>query len=236
MDLSREVALLKEAWDRFFETVSRPPACLRCGGDGVWWDGTRVRTASVRGGGITVHLTGIRCRRVRCAQPACGLRWCLFPPGLGPRRHFQACVVSAALQDYLYSPDASQEKTAARHGCVRRTLGRWLRWVAGLAEPAVIEERTLAAQGEPVLAPLRAVADLARKACTEAQRALLQRAALVLALLEGLAGAHALAPPALGSVLEHFAPLGARLGTQAKPLLPEFARSPQGGLSGSLTV
>jgi hypothetical protein len=154
VDLSREVALLKEAWDRFYETAARPKACLFCGGEGVWWDGTRVRTASVRAGGITVHVAGIRCRRVCCAERACGKSWCLYPPGLAPRRHFQACVVSAALQDYLYAPDASQERTAQRHGCVRRTLGRWVRWVAGLAEPSALEERTLAASGEPILAPL----------------------------------------------------------------------------------
>jgi len=229
VDLSREVALLKEGWDRFYETAARPEACLFCGGErAVWWNGTRVRTASVRAGGTTVHVAGIRCRRVRCAEPACGKSWCLYPPGLAPRGHFQPCVVSAALQDYLYAPDASQERTAQRHGCVRRTLGRWVRWVAGLAEPCVLEARTLAAAGEPILAPLRDVADLARKARGEAQRAVLESAALVLALLEGLAG-HSGLPLRLweacssGSLRSAFA--GAR---RRSPFSPNSPAAPRG--------
>jgi len=202
----------------------------------VWWDGFGVRTASVRLSGKTVHIDGIRCHRARCADSGCEHRWCLFPPGLGPRRHFQACVVSDAVQEYLFGEDASQESTAKRHGCSRRTLGRWLCWLAGLAEPAAIQERILAAQDEPVPAPLRSVAGLLRKARSEPKRKLLEAAAIVLAHFESLAMAMGLEPPGLRSVLETVAPLGARQVTQLRPLLPEFARRRPRGPSETLSM
>lgn len=223
MDLQAEVDALKKRWHEFAETVGRPDGCPICNAR-VWWDGTRTRTASVRLSGKTVHIGGICCRRARCADDGCSHRWCLFPPGLGPRRHFQACVVSEAVQEYLFAPDASQESTAERYECSRRTLGRWVGWLAGLAEPAVIQERILVAQDEPVLAPLRAVTSLFRKTCSEVARKLLETAALVLAHLEALAMARGLEPPGLRSVLETVAPVGARRTTQSRPLLPEFAR------------
>ena len=222
----QEIEALKRAWDHFFETVARPLACLACGGAPVWWDGTRTRTASVRLGEETVHIGGIRCRRVRCADAACRHRWCLFPPGLLPRRHFQACVVAAATQEYLYAEGASQEGTAARHGCCRRTLHRWLGWLSSVAEPAAIQERILLAEGEPILAPFRAVAELARKGRTEVRRKALELAGVVLAHLEALAVALGLEPPGLKSVLETVAWRGVRQSTQKRPLLPEFARRP----------
>jgi hypothetical protein len=236
MDVHRNAQILKEAWIRFFREVARPKACLACDGARVWWDGSRERTASIRLDDQTVHISGIPCRRARCANRDCGYRWCLLPPGLEPRRHFQACVVAAATQEYLFAKDATQEATAARHGCARRTLGRWLGWIAGLAEPSVIQERILEAQQEPILAPLRAVLDLARKACSQFQRKVLEKAACVLAHLEALAMALGLEPPALGSVLERLAPLGARRSTQGSPALPEFARRQGLGLSETLTM
>lgn len=235
MDLQAEVEALKKTWDEFAETVARPEGCPVCGAR-VWWDGFSQRTASVRRGGKTVHVDGIRCHRARCADSGCKYRWCLFPPGLGPRRHFQACVVTDAVQEYLFSEDASQASTAERHGCSRRTLGRWLSWLAGLAEPAVIQERILDAQDQPVLAPVRAVTNLLRKACSEASRKLLETAALVLAHFEGLAMAMGLEPPGLRSVLETVAPHGARQATQSRPLLPEFARRRPGAPSETLPM
>lgn len=235
MDLQAAVEALKKTWNDFADSVARPASCLRCGGR-VWWDGFRTRSASVRLDGETVHISGIRCHRALCSDAGCGHRWCVFPPGLGPRRHFQSCVVSDAAQEYLFAEDASLESTAQRHGCSRRTLGRWLGWLAGLAEPAVVQERILVAQGEPVLAPLRSVASLLRKAHSETKRKLLETAALVLAHLEALAMAMGLEPPGLRSVLETAAPLGARQVTQSRPLLPEFARRRPGAPSETLPM
>jgi len=224
VDLPRSVEALKQGWECFCRTVARPAACPVCCGTRIWWNGFGERSASVRLGDETFHVSGIRFRRVLCADSACRHRWSLLPPGLAPRRHFQSCVVSAAVQEYLFAPGASQESTAHRHGCSRRALGRWIGWLAGLVEPAVIQERILAAQGEPILAPVRAVARLARKARSQARSKVLEAAALVLCHLEALAAALGLAPVGLRSVLETLAPIGARQSTQARPLLPEFAR------------
>jgi hypothetical protein len=134
--------------------------------------------------------------------------------------------VSGAVQEYLFEADTSQERIAKRYGCSRRTLGRWLGWVAGLVDPTAVQERVLAAQDALILVPLRAVASLMDKARSEAARKLLEAAALVLAHLEALAMALGLEPPGLRSVLRTAAPLGARQSTQSRPLLPEFARRP----------
>jgi hypothetical protein len=144
--------------------------------------------------------------------------------------------VSAGVGEYLFAADATQEGTAARHGCSRRTLGRWIDWVARLADPSVIQERIFAAQGEPILAPLCTVASLARKARSAVKRKMLEVAALVLAHLEALAVAMGLEPPGLRGVLARVAPLGLRKSTQVQPLLPEFARRPPAPPSETLVM
>ena len=185
-----------------------------------------MRGASVRVGDGVVYLTDIPCRRVRCKE--CRLGWTLRPPGMIPRKHYQPCVVASATSRYLFDERASQEQVAAAHACSRRTLGRWLRWVAGLAATAVLASMVLAASGEVVLPGLRRVAGLARKARRAATRVVLERAAEILGLMESLAAAWGLEPPGLRAVLERVLDGRADLATHAAPLIPDLARSLRG--------
>src|SRR5580704_348189 len=162
MGLSTAARRLKQEWQRFFERVPRPQRCDRCGADRVNWDGSRVRKVSVLAGGKVAELSGVRCRRVKCAT--CEKSWTLRPPGLAPRRQFQLCVVARAVSRYLFDAGASLSITAAEHGCSPRTLGRWLTWVGSLASPAALQQRLVEAVGSPLLASFREVSDLGRKA------------------------------------------------------------------------
>jgi hypothetical protein len=222
MELPQEVEAVRQEWARFSETVSKPTSCVFCGiPDRIRWDGSRVRTASVQGlDGGSYHLTDLRCWRVDCG--ACEESWTLRPPGLTPRRHYQRDVIASATSQYLFEPRATRDRVAEAHGCSRRTLGRWLVWLAGLAAVADLQRHVVDAAGEAVLPPFRPVADLARKAHV-AGRALLERAGQALTLIEQLGSAWRLQPPALGPVLEWVAgPLDAS--TDACPGVPEFAR------------
>lgn len=220
MDLPEAVEALRQRWNRFADEVKKPELCGSCSAPRVRWDGYRVRTASVLHDGAVHHVTGVRCRRVDCG--ACGRSWTLRPPGLAPRRHHQRGVVASAASRYLFEPAATREQVAEAHGCSRRTLGRWLCWLAGLAALSDLQRHVLDAAGEVILPPFREVADLARKAQV-AGRAVLERAAQVLTLVEQLGSAWGVQPPALGPVLEWVAG-PADISTDARPSVPEFAR------------
>lgn len=220
MDLPAAVEALRHQWNHFAETAPRPASCVRCSAPRIRWDGTRERSASVLHEGQAHHLTGIRCRRVDCG--ACGQSWTLRPPGLAPRRHHQRELIASAAAQYLFEPQATRDRVAQGHGCSRRTLGRWLVWLAGLAALSDLQRHVLGAAGEAILPPFRAVPDLTSKART-AGRALLERAAQVLTLIEQLGSAWAVPPPVLAPVLEWVAgPMDSS--TDARPAVPEFAR------------
>ena len=213
---------LRELWDRFTSALVRPPGCERCSSLHVNWDGWSIRSASVLDGNKTCHVTGIRLRRAECA--ACGLRWIVRPPGIAPNRHYQLCVVASAIGAYLFDPGATQAQVADTHSCSERTLGRWLRWMAKVADPAVLQARIQTIAEAPVLVPFKAVANLARKARQAARRELLPRAAEVLAHFEALGLVMGLEPPGLRGVIE--AVVGGRSGiaTYAHPAIPEFVK------------
>ncbi|MFC1707825.1 hypothetical protein ACFL59_13600 [Planctomycetota bacterium] len=213
---------LKQRWMKFFKTVRRPASCPDCGHQRVWWDGSRRRSATVLAGEAVAHIDGIPCRRARCA--GCSYRWTLRPPGMPARRHFHLDVVARAISRYLFGSRATQEAVAEEHGCSRRTLRRWLDWVAGLAEPAELACRIFEAAEEPVQSPLHAVVALARKARTAVRRAVLERAAQILSLLEAQAMALGLEPPGLRSVLEGASGRHGFTSTYAEPAIPALAR------------
>jgi len=108
-------------------------------------------------------------------------------------------------------------QTAAAAGtCSRRTVGRWLRWVPRLAEPAVLLCRIVDAVDAVVVPKLRATAKQGSD--------LLRRAAEMLGLLEYLASATGLEPPGLRGVLCHVLRGRTGIATYARPLIPELAR------------
>lgn len=229
MGLSDAAVALRELWRHFAETVVRPVACIQCGGR-VVFNGRRRRTASVRIDDEVVYIPEVLCRRVQCARGGCGAGWTVRPFGLAPRRHYQLDVVAHAAGQYLFDQDASQERVAREHDCSRRTVGRWLTWIAGIAEPAKLAARVAEAAAVPVTMAEPKVAELSRKARGEARRLLLKTAAWVLALLEALGEALALEPPGLRGVLERHAQATGRLSTYAAAAIPELARRTQAGL------
>ena len=223
VDPEEKAQRVRQCWEQFRLAVVRPQACIACGHQGcVWWDGSGLRGTSVLVDEQVVHVTDLRYRRVKCR--ACGKRWALLPPGTIPRKHYQPCVVAEATGLYLFEPRASQQQVAAAHGCSRRTLGRWLRWLAALAEPAVLLSLVLEALDEVVLPRLREVAGLARKVRSAAGRVVLERAAQVLQLLEALAMARRLEPPGLRAVLAPLLHGRAERATYRDPLVPDLAR------------
>lgn len=216
------LAELQRRWDSFAETVARPGGCPWCGPGRVVWNGFRVRSASVFGAGRVIHLPRIRCRRVRCQ--ACRRSWTLRPRGLMPQRHYQLSVIAEALASYLFEPESSQAGVARAMGCARRTVGRWLRWLAGVAEPRDLQRHLLAICGEPVLPSLGRALTKIEAVADALRRQLLGRAAEVLVLIEGLAQALGLEPPGLVSVVEAVLSNRARISSDRSPRIPEFAR------------
>jgi hypothetical protein len=90
-------------------------------------------------------------------------------------------------------PVSSTSTVGARHGCDRRTVRRWVARVASIVEPSLLAAALLATTGEPALPPL----PLAPTRTCGRLGDLLLRAVVVLALLEALASALILEPPAL---------------------------------------
>ncbi len=213
---------IKDVWQRFFDTVAAPRECIFCPLGHVVFNGVAERSASVLLAGLVVYVGSVLCRRVRCQE--CRVSWRLYPPGLMPRRHFQACVVAQATSQHLFEADSTQEAVAAAHRCSRRTVSRWLGWVSALASPAQLLAEIVARIDAPVLPGARAVADLSRKGRDAAHRAILEKAAEVTVHLEALAMAMRLPPPGLQSVMEPVLAAAPRLSTYARPFIPDFAR------------
>ena len=138
MSLHNGGGKFKELCDRFFEAVKKPRCCPFCYGQRIYWNGHRERSASVMEGDRVSHFTDIVCRRVKCANPPCRKSWTLRPPGLMPSRHYQLCVVASAVRQVLFGPHRTLTAVARAHQCCRRTVGRWLRWIRGLAGPSAL--------------------------------------------------------------------------------------------------
>lgn len=225
---------LQRRWERFADTVARPGGCLWCGHPRVLWNGFRIRSASVWGAGRVVHLPRIRCRRVRCQ--ACRRSWTLRPRGLMPQRHYQLSVIAEAMASYLLEPESSQAGVARAMGCARRTVGRWLRWLAGVAEPRDLQRHLLAVSQEPVLPSLGGALVKIDAVRDAVRRQLLERAAEILSLIEALAQALGLEPPGLVSVVEAVLSNRARISSDRSPRIPEFARRQLPGVWGRLAM
>lgn len=212
----------EDEYQRFYDEVPRPTGCPYCGFGGIRWDGTSVRSASIGEEGATKYIPRIPQRRADCR--GCGRSWIVRPPGLVAHKHYQLCVVAAATSDYLFEPAATQAQVADRHECSSRTLSRWLRWIGQVANPAAIQARILAVTRETVLAPVRRVANLARKARTTIRRLDLPAAAEVLCLFESLGVVLGLEPPGLRGVIVNTLRNRSGIATHARPLIPEFGK------------
>lgn len=219
MSLAQAPGWLRRAWEEICERVDRPAACVHCGHEWVWWNGWRIRSATVLVASVVVFLTGVRCPRVKCASKECGRSWTLRPEGLMPGRHYQLSVVAPAMTMQLLG-GVSQERVAEGHTCSRRTVSRWLHWLGEVAEPAALARRLVEASGAPVLPK---VDELARAAWQRMQ-GIARRAAENLCLFEALAAAMGMGAPGLQSVVERVISNRDRVSTYRCPSIPELAR------------
>jgi len=210
-EVAQALSALKREWDEHMASLRRPPRCVGCGHPRIWWDGRPKCSASVCLEGHVVHVTGIVCRRVRCAR--CAARWRLRPPGLLARKHYQLDVVAQAAATYLFAPRATQQSVAEAFCCSRRTVGRWIRWIGELASPAALLRTLAEIADEPVRPKLLRIA----RTGPRERIARLARTAEVLTLFEALGAALGGEPPGLRAVLGW---LG-RVPSYAEPALPD---------------
>jgi hypothetical protein len=220
----RDASQVVEKFVTFYQQASPPCACPGCSAQRVVRDGAGKRTVSVLCEGVVVHVADVPLRRVRCQ--ACRARWRLYPPGIVPHRHYQLCVVADAATQALYDARSSQAATAARIGCDRRTVGRWIAWLAAVATASDLQARLTECLDAPLLAPSRATTTRSRN---PAQAAIVAMAGVVLVLIETLAHALRLEPPGLRSLVEHVVAGRPHVTTYARPAIPEFAHSRLGG-------
>jgi len=219
MGISQALTRLKQQWHEFFETCSKPSHCIFCGETRLWWNGKRIRSASVLVLGMVAHIVNIAVRRVKCAR--CGKSWTLRPHGLMPQRHFQLCVVAQGTSMYLFEPETNLTKVGQQLSCHRKTVRRWIQWTAGIAVPQDLYRHIMNASGEPVVVKLR---EVFLKATSVLTSTVLRTASHVLCLLEVLAAAIGFDPPGLRSVVEAVVANRYRVTTDASPSIPDFAR------------
>jgi hypothetical protein len=210
---------LNKAWDQFFETVDKPCCCPFCQGRRIYWNGYRERSASVLDGDRVVYLSEVVCRRVKCANRQCKKSWTLRPPGLMPDRHYQMCVVASAARRFLFDPHSTLSSVAAAHQCCRRTVGRWLRWLAGIAKRSALIRRLGGIPGTAVFA----ARDNKRGIGTPARK-VFERAARVFCLLEAFGKAYGYKDSPFGGMIEEILSGGDRVATYRFPSIPELAR------------
>ena len=210
---------LKKAWDQFSQTVDKPCCCPFCQGRRIYWNGYRERSASVLEGDKVVYLSEVVCRRVKCADRQCKKSWTLRPPGLMPDRHYQMCVVASAAREFLFDPQSTLSSVAAAYQCCRRTVGRWLRWLAGIAKPTSLIRRLGGIPGTAVFA----ARDNKRGIGTPARK-VFERAARVFCLLEALGRAYGCKDAPFGGIIEEILSGGHRVTTYRFPSIPELAR------------
>jgi len=180
---------LKERWTKELSYRGR---CLRCDSERVWYNGIRLRTATLRDGDRSVFVADIPVRRLLCGD--CSARWSHPPTGVPTRAHYQPCVVSQAVLTDVLDDNVCDATVAKEHGCHRRTLLRWVQRVACVAEPAELMRQVLEAAETPVLP---AAPPAVRPRRSPALMALGQRAVWVLLLLEVLTSLVGLSPPGL---------------------------------------
>jgi len=219
MLLQDQALKIRERWDSFFNEVRRPEKCHFCEHPRVLWNGTRLRSASVLTPDGVVHVPEVRCRRVKCQH--CRRSWTLRPDGLVASRHYQLCVVAAATERYMADGSAAAEVVAAAFTASRRTLGRWLGWVAALAPVTILQH--LLQRASQQAAPIESLPVSPSRHRAGVLPGPLALAAEVLSLIEALAMAIGLEPPGLRAIVEAVTARGATTSYRS-PTIPELAR------------
>jgi len=113
----------------------RPDPCRVCGAP-AWWNGARVVAEVLHdlGQGVRRVIDVLR-RRARCSDRRCAAgSWTIYPAEAYPHRSYQLDVVASAVAAVCIS-GGSRRTVAVHHDCSRRSVSRWVRWMAGLASP-----------------------------------------------------------------------------------------------------
>ena len=136
-----------------------------------------------------------------------------------PGRHYQLCIVAHAASRFLFDSDATLSKVADIYKCARRTVGRWLKWIAGIAKPSELIRCLFAISKESV----EKVKDSENKiAHTGAQ--FFKRAARNLLILQALAKVIEYTANGFQSMVESAIFNRAGITTYDDPFIPELAR------------
>lgn len=181
------------------EHAGRPGPCPVCGRP-TWWNGTRVVKRVVFIVNAAVHCLEnfVRCR-VRCSDRSCPAgSWTIYEPSGYPHRVFLLSLIAFAVAG-LSADVATKIRVARKFGCDRRSVGRWVRWVAGLGDAKEMAQVCLRVDpdGLPPPAAAPATADPVGKAVS--MIALLDRLA---DLLRGH-GVRLEPGPGLAAILRH---------------------------------
>ncbi len=219
MSLGQAPEWFRSKWTDFSKTVKRPEACVYCGHPVLWWNGTRERSATVLVDGVIAFLVGICCPRVKCGNKACQRSWTLRPEGLTPCRQYQLSMVAHGMSEHLFE-GTSLESVAESLTCSRRTVSRWLRWMAEVAEPSALCRELMNVCDAVVLPKVEKLVG----AAWSRMRALARRAVENLSLLEVLGAAQGMTPPGLACVVERAIANRDRVTTYRSPIIPDLAR------------
>lgn len=222
--VDKTIQAIVQQWQQYYKTVQRPKQCLFCPGQRIHFNGSRCRSASVWADEQVVYISEIVCRRVKCNQ--CRHSWTLRPPGVIAHKHFQLCVLSRAMSDYLFDPGSRLSAVGQAYRCSRKTVKRWVCWTASIASAEHLLGRIVSATDAPLLPRLGQVTELCRKARDAAMQKVMQTAAQVLSLMECLCSALQLEPPGLKAVVHRVLGDRSGIGTYAQPIIPELV---QGG-------
>jgi len=177
----------------------RPGPCPVCGRS-AWWNGTRVikRVVFMLAAALRWAEQFVR-RRARCSDRSCSAgSWTVYEPGGYPHRTLLLSVVASAVAAMAIGEVATATAVARAHDCDRRSVGRWVWWVAALAVPAGLA-RTCARLDPDGLPPPP----------TPRTAGVVARAGAVICLLDRLAdllrgrGVALEAGPGLAAILRH---------------------------------
>jgi len=139
-----------------------------------------------------------------------------------PRRHYQLCVVTDAANRFLFDADATLSKVADIYSCTRRTVGRWLKWIAGIAKPSELIGRLFAISTESI-AWVEKVKDIVCKVATVGTKTL-KRAAKNLLILQALGKVIGYTANGFQSMVEGAIFNRDGITTYQDPFIPELAR------------
>ena len=124
----------------------RPPPCPHCGGP-RWWDGAHTCKwlAFLTGSGGLEWVEGQVRRRARCFNPECDHRSStLYEDQAYPHRRFSPAVAIAAVTELLWRGGQALAEVAKHWNCSTWTLVRWLEWIGGIIEFALLLKVCLA--------------------------------------------------------------------------------------------